>query len=156
MRGKGLVGPAFRKAYRLVGVPTPLLRVRYRIRAPLASLVLALMGITGQASPQLHRKALGGILIESPYSPPTVDIWSVGCIMAELLQGKALFPGNDCILGEQGQAGVPFYRVGVVSSPFSKSCFLCHDTWGSLSGATEPQCTRGWGWKGLASRCFLS
>ncbi|KAJ8791848.1 hypothetical protein J1605_020570 [Eschrichtius robustus] len=29
----------------------------------------------------------------------TVDIWSVGCIMAELLQGKALFPGNDCILG---------------------------------------------------------
>ncbi|KAK2494414.1 hypothetical protein MC885_013984 [Smutsia gigantea] len=27
-----------------------------------------------------------------------VDIWSVGCIMAELLQGKALFPGNDCIL----------------------------------------------------------
>lgn len=32
-------------------------------------------------------------------SLPAVDIWSVGCIMAELLQGKALFPGNDCILG---------------------------------------------------------
>ncbi|XP_045691078.1 mitogen-activated protein kinase 11 isoform X5 [Phyllostomus hastatus] len=27
----------------------------------------------------------------------TVDIWSVGCIMAELLQGKALFPGSDYI-----------------------------------------------------------
>ncbi|XP_011382464.2 mitogen-activated protein kinase 11 isoform X1 [Pteropus alecto] len=27
----------------------------------------------------------------------TVDIWSVGCIMAELLQGKALFPGGDYI-----------------------------------------------------------
>ncbi|XP_063099950.1 mitogen-activated protein kinase 11 isoform X4 [Cavia porcellus] len=27
----------------------------------------------------------------------TVDIWSVGCIMAELLQGKALFPGTDYI-----------------------------------------------------------
>ncbi|XP_021114395.1 mitogen-activated protein kinase 11 isoform X2 [Heterocephalus glaber] len=26
-----------------------------------------------------------------------VDIWSVGCIMAELLQGKALFPGTDYI-----------------------------------------------------------
>lgn len=26
-----------------------------------------------------------------------MDIWSVGCIMAELLQGKALFPGNDYI-----------------------------------------------------------
>jgi len=26
-----------------------------------------------------------------------VDVWSVGCIMAELLSGKALFPGNDHI-----------------------------------------------------------
>jgi len=26
-----------------------------------------------------------------------VDVWSVGCIMAELLTGKALFPGNDHI-----------------------------------------------------------
>ena len=28
----------------------------------------------------------------------TVDIWSVGCNMAELLDGKALFPGTDHIL----------------------------------------------------------
>lgn len=28
----------------------------------------------------------------------TVDIWSVGCIMAELLTGRTLFPGNDRIL----------------------------------------------------------
>ncbi|KAJ8249917.1 hypothetical protein COCON_G00231330 [Conger conger] len=27
----------------------------------------------------------------------TVDIWSVGCIMGELLKGKVLFPGNDYI-----------------------------------------------------------
>ncbi|KAF6020572.1 MAPK14 [Bugula neritina] len=27
----------------------------------------------------------------------TVDIWSVGCIMAELMTGKTLFPGNDHI-----------------------------------------------------------
>uniref|UniRef100_A0A8C4RHP9 mitogen-activated protein kinase n=1 Tax=Erpetoichthys calabaricus TaxID=27687 RepID=A0A8C4RHP9_ERPCA len=27
----------------------------------------------------------------------TVDMWSVGCIMAELLRGKVLFPGNDYI-----------------------------------------------------------
>lgn len=27
-----------------------------------------------------------------------VDMWSVGCIMGELLKGKVLFPGTDCIL----------------------------------------------------------
>ncbi|KAG2469387.1 MK11 kinase, partial [Polypterus senegalus] len=27
----------------------------------------------------------------------TVDMWSVGCIMAELLRGKVLFPGNDSV-----------------------------------------------------------
>ncbi|KAK3517870.1 hypothetical protein QTP70_021844, partial [Hemibagrus guttatus] len=27
----------------------------------------------------------------------TVDIWSVGCIMGELIKGKVLFPGNDYI-----------------------------------------------------------
>ena len=27
-----------------------------------------------------------------------VDIWSVGCIMAELLTGRTLFPGSDRIL----------------------------------------------------------
>ena len=28
----------------------------------------------------------------------TVDMWSVGCIMAERLTGKTLFPGSDRIL----------------------------------------------------------
>ena len=33
-----------------------------------------------------------------PHSlPPSVDIWSVGCIMAELLTGQVLFPGSDHI-----------------------------------------------------------
>ena len=33
-----------------------------------------------------------------PFRSVTVDIWSVGCNMAELLNGKALFPGTDHIL----------------------------------------------------------
>lgn len=27
-----------------------------------------------------------------------VDIWSVGCIMGEMVRHKILFPGRDCIL----------------------------------------------------------
>ena len=25
-----------------------------------------------------------------------IDVWSVGCIMAEMLSGRPLFPGRDC------------------------------------------------------------
>uniref|UniRef100_A0A8C1SIJ3 mitogen-activated protein kinase n=1 Tax=Cyprinus carpio TaxID=7962 RepID=A0A8C1SIJ3_CYPCA len=34
----------------------------------------------------------------------TVDIWSVGCIMAELLTGRTLFPGTDLFIGANPQA----------------------------------------------------
>nr|XP_020036563.1 mitogen-activated protein kinase 11 isoform X2 [Castor canadensis] len=37
------------------------------------------------------------IMLNWMHYSQAVDIWSVGCIMAELLQGKALFPGNDYI-----------------------------------------------------------
>ena len=29
--------------------------------------------------------------------PNAADIWSVGCVMAELLTGQVLFPGSDCM-----------------------------------------------------------
>lgn len=29
-----------------------------------------------------------------------VDIWSVGCIMGEMVRHKILFPGRDCILAK--------------------------------------------------------
>ena len=38
------------------------------------------------------------VILELLLVSVSVDIWSVGCIMGELLKGKVLFPGNDCIL----------------------------------------------------------
>lgn len=35
------------------------------------------------------------IMLNWMHYSQTVDIWSVGCIMAELLTGRTLFPGTD-------------------------------------------------------------
>lgn len=40
------------------------------------------------------------IMLNWMHYSQTVDIWSVGCIMAELLTGRTLFPGTDRILFE--------------------------------------------------------
>lgn len=34
-----------------------------------------------------------------------MDVWSAGCIMAEMITGKTLFKGNDRILRLWGQVG---------------------------------------------------
>ena len=35
------------------------------------------------------------LLMGSEHYGPEIDMWSVGCIFAELLTGKPLFPGKD-------------------------------------------------------------
>ncbi|KIZ05534.1 hypothetical protein MNEG_2421 [Monoraphidium neglectum] len=35
------------------------------------------------------------LLLGAEHYDPKIDVWSVGCIFAELLSGKPLFPGND-------------------------------------------------------------
>lgn len=32
-----------------------------------------------------------------PQYTPAIDIWSIGCIFAELLTGKPLFPGKNVV-----------------------------------------------------------
>ena len=37
------------------------------------------------------------ILLGSTHYNEAVDLWSVGCILGELILGKAIFPGNSTI-----------------------------------------------------------
>lgn len=48
-----------------------------------------------------------------------VDIWSVGCIMAEMINGKTLFKGKDCILSPALVNPPLRYR-----SSYSRACVL--------------------------------
>ncbi len=61
---------------------------------------------------------------------PTADVWSVGCVMAELLTGQTLFPGNDCILElSQHKARTHTHTLTLSLSPLTYTL-----TCGRLSG----------------------
>jgi len=51
------------------------------------------MEMTGYVATRWYRAP--EIMLNWMHYDQTVDIWSVGCIMAELITGKTLFPGSD-------------------------------------------------------------
>jgi p38 MAP kinase len=53
------------------------------------------MEMTGYVATRWYRAP--EIMLNWMHYNQTVDIWSVGCIMAELISGKTLFPGSDHI-----------------------------------------------------------
>uniref|UniRef100_A0A672JDC9 mitogen-activated protein kinase n=1 Tax=Salarias fasciatus TaxID=181472 RepID=A0A672JDC9_SALFA len=60
----------------------------------------------------------------------TVDIWSVGCIMAEMINGKTLFKGKDCILSSDAKSyikGLPRFPRKDFSTLFPRASDKCID-----------------------------
>lgn len=80
------------------------------------------------SGPCAHVPPSPGCIPAGPQSPDarasvSVDIWSAGCIMAEMITGKILFKGNDRILHLWSQAGVAFPApVGPGGWGFSYTC----------------------------------
>ena len=69
---------------------------------------LGVTPITARAwSDAYHRPGLEGRLFSAglgvtPPPPAQVDIWAAGCIMAELLSRRPLFPGADYVKQARG------------------------------------------------------
>ncbi|RVW41852.1 Cyclin-dependent kinase C-1 [Vitis vinifera] len=71
------------------------------------NLKLADFGLPGK---QLNSHGPPELLLGTTRYGPAVDMWSVGCIFAELLHGKPIFPGKD----EVGRSFVRFlFTLGV-------------------------------------------
>lgn len=80
---------------------------------------------------------------------PEVDVWSVGCILAELLLGKPLFPGKDeadqlakisNILGTPSEANMPgFAKLQLCALNYSSSTLSQMQIFQHSGAAWAPQ-----------------
>ncbi|KAK0138264.1 Mitogen-activated protein kinase 8B [Merluccius polli] len=53
-----------------------------------------------------------------------VDIWAVGCIMAEMVRHKILFPGRDCILELLAATSVDVWSIGCIMAEMVRGSVL--------------------------------
>jgi len=61
------------------------------------------------------------LLLSSTYYEKSVDIWSIGCILAEMILGKILFKGSSTI----NQLGLIMELIGVpTDEDIGKNNFL--------------------------------
>ena len=66
------------------------------------------------------------LLVGAPYGT-AVDVWSAGCIMGELADGRATFPGESdidqlyCIQKRMGPLPVPMQQVSCLYGTFLRS-----------------------------------
>ena len=40
-----------------------------------------------------------------------VDVWSIGCILGEMIRGTVMFPGTDRILSRSGRVPLGLYKI---------------------------------------------
>lgn len=57
--------------------------------------------------------------------PPPVDVWSVGCIVAEMIRGSVLFPGTDRILPHHWLVTVCVTLLGAFQHHPVSVCVSC-------------------------------
>jgi serine/threonine protein kinase len=62
---------------------------------PLGALIIFTPGVVIIESAPRWYRAPEVMLTFKEYTR-AIDIWSVGCVLAEMLSGKPLFPGRDC------------------------------------------------------------
>lgn len=65
-----------------------------------------------------------------------IDVWSVGCILAEMLSGKPLFPGKDCECSQIWRNSFRANMLQTTTSLPSFSMFSAHLRWKTTTASS--------------------